>query len=158
MPVIDIVFLALIGLLTLRCFLKGFSGEIIALASFALGITGAVLFFRAGAAFFRTSPMFKGVFSGVPALPEILAFTAIFVIVFIAGKILDHILADIIRRLHLNGLNRILGIVLGLVEGVALVSLILILVSIQPLFDPIPLLGESMFARLLFPLIGDINV
>ena len=102
--------------------------------------------------------MFKGVFSGVPALPEILAFTAIFVIVFIAGKILDHILADIIRRLHLNGLNRILGIVLGLVEGVALVSLILILVSIQPLFDPIPLLGESMFARLLFPLIGDINV
>lgn len=158
MPVIDIVFLALIGLLTLRCFLKGFSGEIIALASFALGITGAVFFFRAGAAFFRTNPLFKGIFSGIPALPEILAFIAIFVIVFIAGKIIDHILADIIRRLYLNGLNRFLGFILGLVEGVALVSLILILLTLQPLFDPVPLLSQSIFARLLFPLIGDINV
>lgn len=158
MPVIDIIFLVLAGLVTLRCFLRGFTGEILALASFALGVMGAVFFFRPGAVFLRTSPLFKGALSGVAVVPEILAFAAIFAIVFVAGKILDHILGDIIRRLHLNGLNRFFGFLLGLVESAALVSIILILLSIQPLFDPAPLLGQSVFAHVLFPVIGKINV
>lgn len=158
MPVIDVVFLALAGLVTLRCFLRGFTGEILALASFALGVMGAVFFFRPGAVFLRTSPLFKGALTTTAAVPEILAFAAIFAIVFIAGKALDHILAGIIRQLRLDGLNRFLGFILGLVESAALVSIILILLSIQPLFDPAPLLGQSVFARILFPVIGKINV
>jgi membrane protein required for colicin V production len=149
MQVIDIVFLCLAGLLILRCFLKGFTGEIISLASFALGIIGAVFFFKAGANFIRTM-----ILSGVAILPEILAFLAIFLIVFIAGKIIDHIVKDIINRLHLDGLNRILGLVLGLLEAIALISIILLLICIQPLFNPEPLLAQSLFARLLLPLIG----
>jgi membrane protein required for colicin V production len=149
MPAIDTVFLVLLGLLTLRCFLKGFTGELIALASLAFGITAAVFFFRPGAAFVRTKA-----FSDVAAVPEILAFIGIFIVVFIAGKILDRIVKDIIERLHLDGLNRFLGIFLGFMEGIAMVSIILIILRIQPLFDSAPLLEKSFFAKLLLPLIG----
>ena len=148
MSLIDIVFLVLLGLLTLRCFLKGFTGEIIALASLAFGITAAVVFFRPGAAFIRTMAL-----SDVAAVPEILAFAGIFIVVFIAGKILDRIIKDIIERLHLDGLNRFLGFVLGFVEGVALIAVIVAVLWVQPLFDSASLLGKSFFARLLLPLI-----
>ncbi|MDR2048177.1 MAG: CvpA family protein [Treponema sp.] len=152
MPLIDIVFFVLLGLLTLRCFLKGFTGEIIALASFTFGIMAAVFFFRAGAAFIRT----KGL-SDVAVVPEILAFAGIFIVVFIAGKILDRIVKDIIDRLHLDGLNRFLGFILGFVEGVALVSVILVVLWVQPLFDSSSLLGESFFAKILLPLIAPVR-
>jgi membrane protein required for colicin V production len=148
MPLIDIVFFVLLGLLTLRCFLKGFTGELIALASLAFGITAAVVFFRPGAAFIRTKAL-----SDVAAVPEILAFAGIFIVVFAAGKILDRIVKDIIERLHLDGLNRFLGLFLGFVEGVALVAVILAVLRLQPLFDSAPLLEKSFFAGLLFPLI-----
>jgi membrane protein required for colicin V production len=143
------IFLALVALLTLRCLLKGFTGEIIALASVALGLTGAIFFFKAGAAFIRQRAL-----ADVAFLPEIIAFAAIFIIVFVAGKLLDFIIKDIINRLNLGGLDRFLGLFLGLLEGLALVSLILLLLSVQPLFDPAALLSRSVFARLLLPLIG----
>ncbi|MDR1352687.1 MAG: CvpA family protein [Treponema sp.] len=149
MPLIDIVFFALLGLLTLRCFLKGFTGEIIALASFAFGVMAAVFFFRAGAAFIRTKAL-----AGVAVVPEILAFAGIFIVVFIAGKILDRIVKDIIERLHLDGLNRFLGVFLGFVEGLALISVILIVLWLQPLFDSSPLLESSFFARVILPLVA----
>ncbi|MDR1506419.1 MAG: CvpA family protein [Treponema sp.] len=146
---IDTIFLVLLCLLTIRAFLKGFTGELIALVSFAFGIMGAVFFFRPGAAFIRTMA-----FSGVVVVPELIAFAGIFIVVFIAGKILDRVVKDIIERLHLDGLNRFLGFILGLIEGVALISVILVVLWVQPLFDSAPLLGKSFFARILLPLIG----
>jgi membrane protein required for colicin V production len=146
---LDIVFLVLLALLTLRCFLKGFTGEIIALASLALGVVCAVFFFKTGAAFIRQRAL-----SDVAFLPEIIAFTAIFAVVFIAGKLLDYIIKDIINRLSLDGLDRFLGLFLGLLEGTALLSLLLLILCAQPLFDPDPLLSKSVFARFLLPLIG----
>ncbi|MDR0403180.1 MAG: CvpA family protein [Treponema sp.] len=152
MQPIDIVFFALLGLLTLRCFLRGFTGEIIALASFAFGITAAVFFFRAGAAFIRGRAL-----SDTAVVPEILAFAGIFFVVFVAGKILDRVVRDIIDRLHLDGFNRFLGFILGFVEGVALVSVVLLVLWVQPLFDSAPLLGKSFFARTLLPFIAPIR-
>jgi membrane protein required for colicin V production len=72
--------------------------------------------------------------------------------VFILGKILDHIVRDIINRLHLDGLNRFFGLLLGLIEGVTLIVLILVVLQLQPLFDPLPLLSHSIFARFFLPL------
>jgi membrane protein required for colicin V production len=149
MSAIDVVFLVLFGLLTLRASLRGFTGEIFSLASFALGLVAAIFFFKAGAAFLRTM-----ILKDIPILPEIMAFIILFIIVFIVGKILERIVKDIMDRLKLGGLNSFLGFILGMVEGIALIALILVVLSIQPLFDPQPLFAESIFARLMLPLIG----
>jgi membrane protein required for colicin V production len=145
---IDIVFSVLIFLLFLRGFLRGFIRELLSWASLVLGILGSVLFYKNGAIFIRDRFL-----PGMKILPEILAFIAIFVIVFLVLKILGKILRDIVEGIHLGGVDKFLGAAFGLVEGLVLVSLVLFILTIQPLFDPTGILGSSLFAQFLLPLI-----
>jgi membrane protein required for colicin V production len=148
----DTIFLVLIALLTLRGFLKGFTGEFISLASFTLGLIGAVFFFKNGGAFLRAR------YLSMPVLPEILSFIAIFLIVFITGKILEKILKDIIDKLNLEKFDKALGLFLGLAKALALISIVLLALSLQPLFDARDLLASSVFARVLLSFIGTAGV
>jgi membrane protein required for colicin V production len=146
---IDIVFAALALILIIRASLRGFVEEFMFMAAFVLGLLGAVLFYKNAGVFIRERYMPE-----VQVIPEILGFLALFLIIFILIKILAHILEDIIQRINLGGVNRFLGFLFGIVEGLTLISLILVVLMVQPLFDPGPLLGESYFARFLLPLIG----
>jgi membrane protein required for colicin V production len=91
-------------------------------------------------------------------LPEFLAFGIIFLSVFIAAKLVERIVKDIIERLHLAALDRALGLLFGLAKSLAVITLVLFVLSSQPLFDPSPLLGHSLFARFLLPLTGALRV
>jgi len=62
-------------------------------------------------------------------------------------------LVNIINNVSLSGANSFLGLIFGLVEGIVLVSLVLLLLKIQPLFDSSSLLANSFFAKLILPLI-----
>jgi membrane protein required for colicin V production len=153
MAIIDIVFLALIAILIIRCGLRGLVKEVMSMASVALGLLAAVLFYRQGAAFVRTK-----ILSDVAVLPELIAFVALLAIVFFAIKILEHILQDIIERIHVGGLDHALGLVFGLLEGLILVRLILFVIDIQPLFNAESLLEQSVFVKLLDPLMGELKL
>jgi membrane protein required for colicin V production len=153
MAVIDIVFFALIVLLIIRCGLRGLIKELMSMASVALGLLSAVLFYRQGAAFVRTK-----ILAEVAVLPELIAFVSLLAIVFLAVKILEHILQDIIERIHLGALDHALGLVFGLVEGLILVMLLLFVINIQPLFSPESLLEQSVFAKTLGPLTGELKL
>jgi membrane protein required for colicin V production len=145
----DIIFIILMLLLSLRCTLRGLIGELIPMASIILGLMGSIFFFKNGADFIRTK-----VFTEMTLLPEIIAFLGIFLVVFFAGKWLENMLMDIIQRIHLVGVNHFLGAIFGFIEGITLVTLIIFILGIQPLFNALPLLENSFFARLLLPLIG----
>ncbi|MDR1618260.1 MAG: CvpA family protein [Treponema sp.] len=147
--VIDIFFLVLIALLVIRCAFRGFIGEIMAVAAFLLGLLTSLFFYKNGGIFVREKFM-----PDTKVLPEVIAFIVLFFIVFILVKILEWILKDIIDRVSLGGVDRFLGILLGLAEGIAVTGLVLFVLSIQPLFDPAALLERSIFAGLLLPLIG----
>jgi membrane protein required for colicin V production len=153
LPAIDVVFFILLGLLTLRGFLKGFTGELFSLASLAVGLIAAVFFFKAGAVFLRSR-----YFPGLTVIPEILSFGGIFLIAFIAGKLLERIVKDIINGLHLEKADKALGLVLGLAEALALISAVVLILVIQPLFDALPLLEKSLFAGFILPLLGGFGV
>ncbi|MDR2745874.1 MAG: CvpA family protein [Treponema sp.] len=153
MAIIDIVFFVLIVILIIRCGLRGLIREIMSMASVALGLFAAVSFYRQGAAFVRTK-----ILSDVAVLPELIAFVSLLAIVFFAIKILEHILQDIIVRIHLGALDHALGLVVGLLEGLILARLILFVLDIQPLFSAESLLEHSIFARLLDPLTGGLQL
>jgi membrane protein required for colicin V production len=121
-------------------------------ASLALGILAAVFFHRNGGIFLRERFEWDA-----RVLPEIAAFLIIFLIIFFFIRFLEIILKDIIERVHLGGLDRFFGILFGFLEGVILVSFLLLVLYIQPLFDADPLFEASMFARLFLPAIGDIH-
>ncbi|OHE72091.1 MAG: colicin V production CvpA, partial [Treponema sp. GWB1_62_6] len=131
-----------------RCALRGFIEEFMSMAAVVFGALCAVLLFKPGAVLVEKN--FK-----LPVPPELVAFVALFLIAFIVVKILEKILADIIDRVNMESLDRLLGALFGLAEGLLVVSVFLFILSIQPLFDSAPLLKGSLFARYLLPLVTE---
>jgi len=146
--VIDIVFIILIGLFVIRCYLKGFVSELLSMAGFALGILAALFFYKNGAEFLR-----ERFWPNLQTIPEVLSFIFLFIIVLIVVKLIAIMLKGIIDGIRLGGIDRVLGIIFGLAEGIAVVSLVLFFMRIQPLFDPSSVLSNSFFANLLLPFI-----
>jgi len=148
LAVIDVVFVIIIAIFALRCALRGIVGELMSMAAVVLGILAAIFFFR------KTAELIRGKFiPDVKALPEIVAFIAVFIIVFAAIKILETILKDIIERIQLGGPDRFLGFFLGIAEGLVIVCLLLFLITVQPFVEPDVILEGSLFADNLMPYI-----
>jgi membrane protein required for colicin V production len=147
----DIVCVVLIVILVVRCAIRGFVDEVMSMASVVLGILAAMLFYKNGAAYIRINWIEMNV------LPEVLAFAAIFLIVFLLVRLVEHLLKDIINGIHLNGFDRFLGMIFGLLEAFVLICVILFVISIQPLFDPAQLLHNSVAAKLLLPLVTNVQ-
>jgi len=148
LSVIDIVFILLILLFVIRCYLKGFISEILSMAAIVLGLLASLFFYKNGAEYLKMR-----YWPDLKIIPEIIAFVALFLIVFIIMKLLEIMLKNIIEGIKLGGADRFLGIIFGLTEGLVVVSLILFVLRIQPLFDPSSLLSDSIFARIILPLI-----
>ena len=145
---IDFVFIGLIVLLMIRCYIKGFISEVLTMAGFVLGLYASLFFYSNGGEFIRNSFM-----PGVEIIPEVIAFISLFIIVFIIVKILEKMLKDIIKAVHLGKADSFIGLAFGLAEGIVLVSLILFLLDIQTAFETDSFLANSFFANLLLPLI-----
>ncbi|MDR2758454.1 MAG: CvpA family protein [Spirochaetaceae bacterium] len=149
---IDIIFIALVLILVIRCALRGFIEEVLSMASVVIGALSAVFFYKKGGAFIRERYL-----ENIEVIPEILAFVMLFLIPFVGIRILERIIKDIITRVKLGGFDRFLGILFGLLEGITLISLVLFVIDIQPLFDKNLLLEKSFFARFLLPLVGEVH-
>ena len=147
-PVIDLIFLILIVLMAIHGYLKGFIEEIFSWAALVLAIWMAVLLHPAGAEFIRSKVM-----QNVKYVPEILAFIAIFLIVMIFLKMVEKILKDVVMGAKLGGVNKVLGLIFGIVEGFTLTVLILFVLTMQPIFDPSKIISDSIFGQILLPLI-----
>jgi membrane protein required for colicin V production len=145
---IDCIFVALIVIFSVRCALRGFVSELMSMASVVLGLLTALYFYKKGGELVRLKFMPE-----LRIIPEIIAFVGLFLVVFVAIKILEAMLEEIIEGVRLGSADRFLGVIFGLVEGIIVVSLVLFVFSVQPLFDPAPLLEKSFFAHILMPLI-----
>jgi membrane protein required for colicin V production len=142
------VFLGLMGLFMIRCYIKGIISELMSMAAVVLGLLASLFFYKNGAAFIRAKYL-----PDLKVIPEILAFITLFIIVFIVVKFLEILLKGVIEGVQLKGADHFLGIIFGFAEGLAVISLILFLLRIQPLFNPSVLLSDSFFAKILLPLI-----
>ena len=149
---IDVIFIVLIVLFVIRCFLRGFIHEFFSIAAVVLGLIASLYFYKNGGAFIREKFM-----PDIKTIPEIAAFIVLFAVVFLVMKILEILLKDIIEGIKLGGADRFLGIIFGFVEGLVVVSLVLFIIRIQPLFDPGSLLSESFFAGAILPLIAEMG-
>jgi membrane protein required for colicin V production len=145
---LDLIFMILLVLMMIRGRVRGFLLEVFSWASLILGILAAVYFYKAAGALMR-----EKYFPNQKALPDILAFLLLFIVVFLVMKMLQKILNDVVKGVKLGGVDKFLGTIFGLIEGVALVSLVLFVLSIQPLFDVSALLEESFLSKLILPLI-----
>jgi len=146
---LDIVFIVIILIFTVRCAIRGFISELMSMAAIVLGMLASLIFYKNGGVF--VSEKFK--IANV-VLSEIIAFILIFLIVFLVIKILERILKDIIEGIKMGKADRFLGIIFGMLEGVVVVGLVLFIMNVQPLFDPSGIFEKSFFAGFILPLIN----
>jgi membrane protein required for colicin V production len=155
MNALDWIFLAVLVLLGIRCMSRGFVEEVLSVAGLLVGLLAALVFYRgAGELFVRW-----GMSAQPAALPGIMGFAAVFLVGFLAMKLVERLISEGIEAAELGGIDRALGLVLGLAEGLLLISLVLVAMSLlEPAFKPLAgyskLLRDSYFARVLLPIIG----
>lgn len=148
MAMLDIILLILMLIFVVRCTLQGFVREVLSTASWICGILGAILFYKRGSEFIRAR-----FFQDIRILPELLAFSGVFFIIFLLIKIVEALLKDIINRLDMGGVDRFMGLLLGFIEGLICMVVVLFVITIQPIFEIAPIIEGSVIAQLFLPLI-----
>ena len=125
MNVADIAILAVLGLSVLVGMWRGFVSEVLALAVWVCAFWVAWLL----------GPALAERFSGSISTPSariLLACAICFVAVLVAGAIVTWLIRKLVEGSGLSGTDRLLGMVFGLVRGLALVVLLVLLLGFTP--------------------------
>ena len=138
--VLDILFGVIILIAMIRCILKGFIAEFLSVAAIILGIAAAIIFSGGGADLLIR-------YTGIQRFAQLSAFLIIFLLVYLITKLFEGLLQRIFERLKLEKLDRSLGFFLGIIEGALAVTVIVIVLELQPFFPAEDLLEESFIAR-----------
>jgi membrane protein required for colicin V production len=121
----DYTILAILGLSVLMGLWRGFVGEVLALAVWACAFWVAWLLGPALAERFSDS-------ISTPSVRVLLAYAVCFVAVLVAGAIVTFLMRKLVEGSGLSGSDRLLGMVFGLVRGLALVVLVVLLLGFTP--------------------------
>jgi membrane protein required for colicin V production len=126
MNAFDYAVVVLVALSTLLAFARGVVRELIALASWIVGIAVALMFAGPAAGLLAWLDV-------TPAIRLVLAFVLIFVAVLVAGALVAWVLSRAIRAAGLSFVDRFLGGVFGLARGALLVVLFAVVAGLTAL-------------------------
>ncbi|HZP66723.1 MAG TPA: CvpA family protein [Rudaea sp.] len=121
----DYLIVAALALSVLMGLWRGFIGEVVALACWAVAFWTAWTFGDALAAKFTSISL--------PSARLLLGYAICFVAVLVAGTIVAFLLRKLIAGSGLSGSDRLLGMVFGLVRGLVLVTLTVLILGFTPL-------------------------
>ena len=141
---LDIILILVIIISTLVSAFTGIVKILFSAAAFVLGILAAVIFNSRVSAYFSVL---------APLGAKIAAFIIIFIIVFLAVKILQSIVSGLFAGEILKGLDRALGFLFGIVQGIFFAAVILFALKTQTFIDVSNLLAASYFYHIFETLI-----
>lgn len=121
----DIAILTIIGISAVISLFRGFVREVLSLVAWVAAFWIAFTFTG------RASDLLLEHVS-IPTARYVLAFIGLLVISLIATGIINHLIGRLIDKTGLSGTDRMLGVVFGLVRGVAVVGLIVFLAGLTP--------------------------
>ncbi len=150
LPIIDFVFFVILFAMAMVGSFKGFIRELFDKGAPVIGVWTAILFYRK-----LSKPLLAYV--RIPVLSAIIAFIVIFILAFLIVKIVQQIVGNIFGGHLFRQLDHTLGFFFGLLEGFALIAIILIVLTSQPWFDVSSLLDGSLFYKIFlkFPVVLD---
>lgn len=147
MNTLDYVLIAIIAIAALRCWFRGIIGEVLSAAALVGGLLSGIFFYR----------QVGGWISSLVALggfEQVVGFVAAFAIVFIVVKVVERSLRSVLENLHLDALDRILGLAFGAFEGLLVSTIVILVLMYQPLVNVGALLEGSLVARVIIPLVA----
>lgn len=139
------------GVLAVRGLFKGLIRELFSFGSLIAGLLVAMALYGKVSLFFTDQ-------FGEHSWNKGLAFFIIFILVFIALKFIEHIILKMMEETAAFGVDKGLGILLGLLEGIVICSLVTYFLDTQTLFNTDNLLSGSFFVPLfvkIFPFLKD---
>ncbi len=143
---IDVFFIILILVIAFTATAKGFVRAIFGKLSWIIGLLGAFCFYKK--LDFYISNTIKN-----HTLSIIVSFLLIFIVIFLVIKIVETIISKIFEGEILKGLDKALGFIFGIVEGLAVVIIIIVIFRIQPWIPTDELFNGSYFFQFLAPFI-----
>jgi membrane protein required for colicin V production len=123
MTALDIVVILMIGLAALVGVMRGFVTEILSLIAWVAGVAALRLFYEPGAALAASV-------TGTETGGAILAFVLIFLVTFIAFRLVARTLGERTRQSIVGPIDRVLGLGFGAIKGLIGASLLFLLVNL----------------------------
>ena len=123
---IDYVIIGIIALSAIISIVRGFVKEVLSLVAWILAFWVALTF----------SPQFSVLLSDYISTPYISLFTAfsgLFIVTLILSALVNNLIAAIVVKTGLSGTDRMLGVLFGLLRGVAIVTLLVLLAAATPM-------------------------
>jgi membrane protein required for colicin V production len=121
----DIAILTIIGLSALISLFRGFVREVLSLVAWVVAFWIAFTFTN------RTSGLLIDYVS-IPTARYVIAFIALLVFSLLLTGVVNHLIGKLIDKTGLSGTDRMLGVLFGLVRGVAVVGVIVFLAGLTP--------------------------
>jgi len=120
---VDYSIIAVIAFSTIISFFRGFLREAVSLVVWVVGVLVALKF--AG----PVSGLFKSWVSS-PSLRYVIAFIALFLLIFIIGVLINFIIHAFVKSTGLGVTDRMLGIIFGAARGFFVIGVLLMFVSV----------------------------
>lgn len=144
---IDIIFLIIIAVFAFSALIHGLIAEVFGKLAVIAGIVAG--FYFCG----RLAPHVSKIVK-LHTLDVVLAFIIVFVTAFLAVKIIQMIFGAVFSGEIMKSLDRILGLAFGALEGLLIVSCILILLKAQIWFDFSSVIDSSTTWKYLNPFLA----
>lgn len=130
------------GVMAVRGLFKGLIKELFSFGALLVGLIAAMAFYGKVAMFFTDQ-------FGDHTWNRGLAFFIVFILIFIALKFVEHIILKMMEETAAFSVDKGLGLLLGLLEGIIICSLLTYFLDTQTLFNTDKLLGGSFFVPFL---------
>ena len=143
--ILDMVLLIISIIVIIKVTVRGFVDEFFSMAAFLLAVAAAFWFYHPLSLHTKVNGL-------SPTLMKLIAFFMIFIVVFIAVKLLQMLISAVFNNEILKSLDHALGFFLGLFEAYIVLIIIVALLQLQPFFNIDALIARSVLVRILLPL------
>ena len=126
----DYAILTIIGISALLSLFRGYVKEMLSLVAWAAAFWVAFAFSDQGARMLAE-------YIATPSVRMVVAFAVLFVATLIVGGMVNYLMGQLVEKTGLSSTDRMMGLVFGIVRGVAVVAIIVLLAGLTPVpHDP----------------------
>ena len=125
---VDYLIIGIVLLSAIISVVRGFVKEVLSIANWVLSLWVAIIFYSHVATLLIP-------YIDIPSIRLLTAFLSLFIVTLVLGALVNHFISDVVDKTGLTGTDRALGILFGIVRGVAIVTLLVLLAGTTPMIE-----------------------